>query len=130
MKKKSLIPLGESEMEVLQIIWNGGSMSVSDVRKELLKNRDVAYTTVMTTLKKLAEKGFLKYIQKGNSYVYSAAQDPQSVKGGVIDSIVNKVFQGSKVDLIASLVKQEDSLKADEVTALEKILKQLKNNPS
>lgn len=130
MKKKSLFPLGESEMEVLQIIWDHGKMSVTDVRKKLLESRDIAYTTVMTTMKNLSVKGYLNYEQLGNSYVYYALKAPHEVKVGVVQSLVEKVFQGSKIDLIASLVKQDEVFDANEVKALEEMLHKLKEGRS
>ena len=67
--KKSLTPLGESEMEILHHVWELGEATVAEVQELILKNRKVAYTTVMTIMKNLNDKGFLKYRKQGVTYV-------------------------------------------------------------
>ncbi|CAN5233870.1 BlaI/MecI/CopY family transcriptional regulator [soil metagenome] len=105
--KKSLTPLGETEMEVLHHVWDLGEASVAEVRERILKNRKVAYTTIMTVMKNLADKGFLKYRKQGITYIYSAAIDPSDVRYNLVDGIVDKVFHGSAKDLVQTLVKSE-----------------------
>ncbi|REL24316.1 BlaI/MecI/CopY family transcriptional regulator [Rhodohalobacter sp. SW132] len=105
--KKSLTPLGETEMEVLHHVWKLGEASVADVRERVLENRKVAYTTIMTVMKNLADKGFLKYRKEGISYIYSAAIEAEDVQYNLVDGIVDKVFHGSAKDLVQTLVKSE-----------------------
>jgi predicted transcriptional regulator len=105
--RKSLTPLGETEMEVLHHVWNAGEASVADIRERILKDRKVAYTTIMTVMKNLADKGYLKYRKEGISYIYSAAIDPSNVQYNLVDRLVKKVFHGSPKDLVQALVKNE-----------------------
>lgn len=106
--KKSLTPLGETEMEVLHHVWHLGEATVKDVRKRILENREVAYTTIMTVMKNLANKGYLKYRKEGVTYVYSPAQEPESVRSNLIGDLVKKVFKGSPKELVQTLVKSEN----------------------
>lgn len=105
--RKSLTPLGETEMEVLHHVWNVGEASVADIRNRILEDRKVAYTTIMTVMKNLADKGYLKYRKEGISYIYSAAIDPSNVQFNLVDRLVDKVFHGSPKDLVQALVKNE-----------------------
>jgi predicted transcriptional regulator len=105
--RKSLTPLGETEMEVLHHVWKVGEASVADIRERILKDRKVAYTTIMTVMKNLADKGYLKYRKEGISYIYSAAIDPSNVQYNLVDRLVDKVFHGSPKDLVQALVKNE-----------------------
>jgi BlaI family transcriptional regulator, penicillinase repressor len=105
--RKSLTPLGETEMEVLNHVWELGEASVSEVREKILENRKVAYTTVMTVMKNLADKKYLKYRKEGLSYIYSAAIQPDEVRYNLVDRLVDKVFQGSPKDLVQALVQNE-----------------------
>ena len=107
-RKKSLTQLGETEMEVLHHVWNLGEATVADVRAQMLKERDVAYTTVMTVLKKLAGKGYLRYEQEGRTYVYSAAQPPGEVQHSLLRRLMESVFHGSPLALVQTLVQHED----------------------
>lgn len=106
--RKPLDPLGETEMEILNIVWDLGEASVADVREKILKYREVAYTTVMTIMKNLADKEYLKYRKDGLSYIYSAAVQPDQVRYRLINRLVDKVFQGSPKDLVQTLVQNEN----------------------
>lgn len=105
--KKSLTPLGETEMEILHHVWEMGNASVSDVHERILLDRKVAYTTVMTVMKNLAEKGYLRFEKKGMAYVYSAAIPPDRVKQNLIGNLISKVFDGSPAALLQTLVSSE-----------------------
>ncbi len=121
--KKSLTPLGETEMEVLHHVWELGEATVKDVKERILEDRQVAYTTIMTVMKNLADKGYLKYRKDGVTYVYSPAQEPESVRFNLVKDLVKKVFKGSPSELVQTLVEGEKLTKADK----EEILKLIDN---
>jgi len=106
--KKSLTPLGETEMEVLHHVWELGEATVKDVKERILNDRQVAYTTIMTVMKNLADKGYLKYRKDGVTYVYSPAQEPESVRFNLVKDLVKKVFKGSPTELVQTLVEGEE----------------------
>jgi rRNA maturation endonuclease Nob1 len=108
MKRKSLTHLGETEMEVLHHVWDLEEATVAQVRDRILEDRDVAYTTVMTVLKTLAEKGYLAYHKEGRSYVYEPAQQPDEVQHSLLQRLMNKVFHGSPTALVQTLVQREE----------------------
>lgn len=111
--RKPLNPIGETEMEILNIVWELEECSVTDVREKMLEYRDVAYTTVMTILKNLADKGYLRYEEKGRSYIYSSAVDPGRVRSGLLENLMDKVFKGSPGELVQALVQNENLSEAD-----------------
>ena len=106
-KKKNLSPLGETEMEVLQHIWALKNAMVAQVHARVLETRKVAYTTIMTVMKKLADKGYLTFQKDGATYVYAPARSQEDVQQSLISSLVDKAFQGSPAALIQTLVKKE-----------------------
>lgn len=124
MRKKSLTSLGETEMEVLHHVWNLGEARVADVREQILEDRDVAYTTVMTVMKKLTEKGYLQYREEGRSYVYSAAVPAEEVQHTLLRRLMDKVFHGSPSSLVQTLIRRE-SLSDDEETAIRSLIDEL-----
>lgn len=105
--KKSLTPLGETEMEVLHHVWDMGEATVKEVQGRILEHREVAYTTIMTVMKNLADKGYLKFRKDGVTYVYSSAQEPESVRFNLVKDLVKKVFKGSPKELVQTLVEGE-----------------------
>lgn len=106
-RKRSLTRLGETEMEVLHHVWDLEQATVADVHDRISRDRKVAYTTVMTVMKKLAGKGFLNVDDSGQSYVYSAARTAEEVRGSLVGDLVEKVFRGSPAALVHALVRQE-----------------------
>lgn len=118
--KKSLTPLGETEMEVLNHVWDLEEATVKQVRKRILEDREVAYTTIMTVMKNLADKGFLKYRKEGVTYVYSPAQKPESVRSNIITNLMKKAFKGSPKELVQALVNSNDlsSKDLDEIKSM------------
>jgi predicted transcriptional regulator len=124
--RKPLSPLGETEMEILNHVWKLGEASVADVREEILMNREVAYTTVMTIMKNLADKSYLKYRKEGMSYIYSAAVHPDQVKFSLIDRLIDKVFQGSPKDLVQTLV-QSENLTEEERNEIKKLIDKMED---
>lgn len=111
--RKSLTPLGETEMEVLHHVWELEEATVREVRERILENREVAYTTIMTVMKNLAEKGYLKYRKEGVTYVYSPARKPESVRSSLISDLMKKVFKGSPKELVQTLVNSKDLTQED-----------------
>ncbi len=108
MRRKSLTHLGETEMEVLHHVWALDTATVADVRERILADRDIAYTTVMTVMKKLADKGYLEYEKDGRTYVYSPARQPGEVQHSLLRRLMDRVFKGSPMALMQTLVKHED----------------------
>lgn len=123
--KKSLIPLGETEMEILHYVWELNEATVADVQERILKERKVAYTTVMTIMKNLSDKGYLKFRKDGATYVYSAAIEPESVQFNLINRMIDKVFKGSSSALVQTLVKHEN-LNAEELKEIRKLMDDMK----
>lgn len=121
--KKSLTPLGETEMEVLHHVWELGEATVKDVQQRILEDRKVAYTTIMTVMKNLADKGYLKFRKDGVTYVYSPAREPESVRFNLVKDLVKKVFKGSPKELVQTLVEGENLSDSDRKEILNLISK-------
>lgn len=123
--KKSLTPLGETEMEILHIMWDLGEASVADVHEQILKQRKAAYTTVMTIMKNLADKGYLTFKKDGMAYIYSPARPAGEVKHSLLKLMMAKVFKGSPSELVQTLVENEN-LSEIEQMEIEDLIKKMK----
>ena len=107
MRKKSLTPLGETEMEILHHVWQLQSATVSDVRRQIQSERPIAYTTVMTVMRNLADKGYLSFRKEGNSYIYSPKRSATDVQQSLVRDLISKVFRGSPSALVQTMVSDE-----------------------
>ena len=107
MRRKSTT-LTEQELEIMKIVWERDSVTVRDVYEALLERRKVAYTTVMTMMKILEQKQYLKKRQVDRAYVYQPAQPKRQVIGNMVRDFINRVFNGSAEPLLVHLVEEHD----------------------
>ncbi len=89
----------------MKLVWSLGDSTVRDVYESLLQRRKIAYTTVMTMMKILETKGYLKKRRLHRAFVYRAAQPKDQIIRGMIREFVNRVFNGSAEPLLVHLVK-------------------------
>lgn len=92
--KQKFKPLGELEAEIMAVLWNLKNASVRAVVNRLRKKREVAYTTIMTTMSRLYAKGVLKRHQDASgAYIYTPTEDKQDflahVSGNMITGLLN-----------------------------------------
>ena len=97
----------------MKVVWRLGPATVRQVYEDLLKQRKIAYTTVMTMMKILEQKGYLKKSQAERAYVYTAAQPKRKVIGDMVRDFVNRVFNGSAEPLLVHLVEEHDLTRKD-----------------
>jgi predicted transcriptional regulator len=93
------------ELEIMKIVWDLGPATVRDVYETLLKRRKIAYTTVMTMMKILEEKQYLKKTQEERAHVYQAAQPKNLVVRGMVREFLDRVFNGAAEPLLVHLVE-------------------------
>ena len=94
--------MGDLEAEILECVWDLGSASVKDVHECLLLRREIAYTTVMTVMSRLAAKGVLVSRPVGRAYVYEAAAGREEFCAG----IARDFFSGVLVDADRAVLVQ------------------------
>jgi predicted transcriptional regulator len=112
MRPPSTILTGQ-ELEIMKIVWERGTVTVREVYETMLERRKVAYTTVMTMLKILEQKKYLKKTQTERAHVYRPAQPKGKVIGAMVREFVNRVFNGSAEPLLVHLVEEGDLTRED-----------------
>jgi predicted transcriptional regulator len=106
--------LGPLEMEVLGIVEKGGPQGVTSIQAELKRRGSpLAYTTVMTVLARLFEKGALTRVKDGKRFVYSSAHGAGAIKAGMLKRIKAALFLGRGVSPVTALLEAENLSKAD-----------------
>jgi BlaI family transcriptional regulator, penicillinase repressor len=102
-------PLSAAQLEVMNVVWDRGEAGVAEIWQELSKRRGgdapVARNTVQTTLSRLAAKGWLRYRQDGNTFLYTAAQPRRRALGGLVSRLVDTAFAGSASSMVLSLIE-------------------------
>ena len=121
MKSKKTV-LTEQELEIMKIVWRRGSATVRDVYEDLLERRKIAYTTVMTMMGILEQKGHLKKSAVERAYIYKPAQPQHEVVGNMVQDFVKRVFNGSAKPLLVHLI-EEQKISPEELDEVSRLLK-------
>jgi BlaI family penicillinase repressor len=98
--------LTPQELAIMKVVWQLEAATVRDVYEQLRATRAIAYTTVLTMMKILEQKGYVKKTQDDRAYVYRAARPRQQVIGGMVREFVDRVFDGASRPMLLHLVKQ------------------------
>lgn len=96
----------DRELDVMSVLWRRGSGTVAEVRSEL--QDALAYTTVLTVLQTLEDKGHVRHEEEGRAYRYHPLVAPETAGGSALDRILEKIFHGSAETLLAQLVRERD----------------------
>ena len=97
-----------AELEVLQIIWEHGPCTVREVMNLLKPKRPRAYTSVMSLMNVMAEKGLLNQKAKGRAFIYSAKVSRDKTQSSMLSDLLNRAFDGSANALVAHLLQQAE----------------------
>ena len=117
--------LGSSELEVLRALWDRGPSTVRDVLAHLAeRGRSLAYTTVLTFLSRLEQKGFVSSNKSGLAYVYRARVSRDRVSRSRIKSLLSELYDGAAGPLVLQLM-QSERLTQEEIQVLQKLLERL-----
>jgi len=116
--------LGELESAVMQVVWQQERASVQDVLDHLIWEKELAYTTVMTVLTRLTEKGFLGREKEGRTYIYFPRVRRQEIADSALKSVVNRFFDGISSSAVANLLSDREALDDDELAELEDLIRQ------
>src|SRR3954470_15504731 len=114
--------LAEQELEIMKVVWERGQATVRDVYEQLREGRQLAYTTVMTTMRILERKGHLKVSRADRAFVYRPARARHRVVAELVQEFVDRVFGGAAEPLVQHLVRDRHLTEDD----LKEIAKQLK----
>jgi BlaI family penicillinase repressor len=106
-----------AELEVLQVIWERGPSTVREVMRVLNRQRPRAYTSVMSLMNVMAEKGLLATKPKGRAFVYSARVSQTGTQSEIVKDLLNRVFDGSASALVTHLLAEAkpDSEELEEI---------------
>ena len=107
------------ELDVMSILWRSGSGTVSEVREGL--GEDLAYTSVLSALQTLEEKGFVRHEAEGRAYRYFPTVEPEQAGQSAMARIREAVFQGSAELMFAQFVSDR-KLNRDELERMRRLL--------
>jgi len=113
----------DAELDVLNILWQKGPSTVRDVHTVLTSLRDIRYTTTLKTLQVMTGKGLVKRDVAEKAHIYEAAVDHEKTQREMVGDLVNRVFSGSAVGLMAGALSGKKT-SPEELTELRHLLDQ------
>jgi BlaI family transcriptional regulator, penicillinase repressor len=117
--------LGDAELAVLRVLWDHGPQTVREVMQHMHdRGRRVAYTTVLTFLTRLEQKGVVRSDKTDVAYVYRAKASRASVTKTRVKALLEELYDGAAGPVVMHLIENE-RLTADEIVRLRKLIKDL-----
>lgn len=117
----------ESELEILQILWQKKSATVREVHEALLEHKSSVYTTTLKLLQIMFEKGLVHRNDEAKSHVYAAAVTKATTQQHLVSKMIESVFNGSPKELVMQALGSSQP-SAAELAEIEQLIAQLKNN--
>lgn len=99
------IILTRQELEIMKVVWDRGSAKVGDVCEIISNRKPTAYTTILTLMGILEEKGVLSHARSGRAYVYKPLLSRQQATRNQIEDVVTRFFEGRPEKLVESLLQ-------------------------
>jgi len=121
-RKNPEIRLGRLELQIMAVVWAQGKATVHDVKDALSRGRKPAYSTILTMMRKLEAKGYLKHDVRERTYVYRAMISRRQVEQGLLGDLTERLFGGSASLLVSSLVEQ-NRVSEKELREIQKLIK-------
>jgi len=102
--------LTEAELRLMDVLWDKGPATVGEVAEALPKDLDLAYNTVLTTLRILEEKGYLEHTKakEGRAFVYQPVVGRDEAGRSAVRYLVSRFFRNSPELLVLNLLKNEE----------------------
>ena len=113
------IHLTDREADVMQVLWDHGPSVVTEVKDKL--HDELAYTTVLTILRTLEQKGYVKHEEEGRVHRYAAAVKENAARKSALQHLTGKLFKGSAELLFTHLVSDQ-KLSADQIKRMRELL--------
>ena len=119
----------ESEMEILQVMWEKGPSTVREVHEILSETKDSGYTTTLKLMQIMNEKGLLNRNDESKTHIYTAAVKKESIQKQVVSKMINGLFKGSSAKLVMHALGNHRASK-QEILEIKKYLDEIENKES
>jgi BlaI family penicillinase repressor len=125
MSTKTIKPT-ESELEILQVLWEKDKASVREVHEDLLVTKDVGYTTTLKLMQIMHEKGLVKRDDSYKTHIYQASVSKEKTQKHLLGKMINNLFGGSPAELVLQALGNHKASPA-ELEEIQQLLNNLKD---
>lgn len=123
MARKTSQTLTPAELPLMQVLWQRGSATVGEIADTLVKDKAVAYNTVLTLMRILERKGYVRHTKDGRAFVYHPMVDNGEACRTAVRQLLSRFFQDSPELLVLNLLRDE-ALDEGELERLRKLIEE------
>jgi BlaI family transcriptional regulator, penicillinase repressor len=113
--------LTEAELRIMNVLWGKGSGTVQQVLDSITENPALAYNSVLTTIRVLERKGYLKHLKDGRAHVYTPLVGQKEATRSEIRHLVSRFFKNSQEQLVLNLL-EDQGIGPEEIARLRQML--------
>ena len=113
--------LTEAELRLMDVLWEKGPSTIQQVLEALPGKPALAYNSVLTTMRILEKKGYVKHLKDGRAHIYTPVIERQEATRSEISHLVHRFFQNSR-DLLLLNILEDSSIDEEELNRLREIL--------
>ena len=117
----------DSELEIMQVLWDKGPLTVREVNDLLNQSRNVGYTTTLKIMQIMHEKGLLERDERQRSHIYAPTLQAEQVQSGILDHVVKTAFRGSSSSLVLQALGHH-SATAEELAEIKAMIEKLEKD--
>jgi BlaI family penicillinase repressor len=111
----------ESELEILNILWEKGACTVRDIHEVLEKTKDAGYTTTLKLMQIMLDKKLVKRDATNKTHIYKANISQEDTQGQMLQKMIDTVFNGSAMDMVMQALGNHKTSK-EEIELIKKYL--------
>jgi predicted transcriptional regulator len=124
MARRKSTGLTDAELRLMEVLWRTGPATVNDVAEALPKDPGLAYSTVLTTLRILETKGYLKHSKDGRAFLYEAVVAREQACENAVTHLLRRFFENSPERLVLNLIDAK-KISAKELKRLRKRIEEV-----
>lgn len=124
MARKKSVNLTDAELRLMEVVWQRGSCTVAEVAESVPQ---LAYSTVLTTLRILEEKGYLTHTKEGRAFVYAPVVDRAEASRSAVRHLLTRFF-GNRPDLLVLNMIEDEAISGDELDRLKRLISEEKES--
>ena len=120
MGRKRSPTLTEAELRLMEVLWQKGSATVGEVVEALPRKKSVAYSTVLTTLRILEQKGYVRHTKEGRAFIYHPVVDRRQACHNAVTYLVSRFFNNSPELLVLNML-EDGKIDREELERLKRL---------
>lgn len=117
----------ETELEILQILWQKGPSSVRDVNDAMSHDKEIGYTTTLKLMQIMNEKELTDRDTASRTHIYIAKVEEEKVKSGLLKNFINSAYRGSASSLVMQALGQSNA-SMEELDQIKSLIQQIEKN--